>query len=170
MTSAIARWHSSARPPSDALEQAYADQLEAEMQEMAIQLHKASTERAEAKATQVLRIDQQNLKTVYSRSALSFRQRCEEVASLQSQVSQEKELRAVMEGCLMEDEMAWRRVHEDMSARLAEFRTCHTQLLSYFTAELKSASYAGAEGELRRLVLDNSSRTLWCNKKRLDFS
>ena len=42
MTSAIARWHSSARPPSDALEQAYADQLEAEMQEMAIQLHKVS--------------------------------------------------------------------------------------------------------------------------------
>lgn len=40
MTSAIARWHSSARPPSDALEQAYADQLEAEMQEMAIQLHR----------------------------------------------------------------------------------------------------------------------------------
>ena len=44
MTSAIARWHSSARPPSDALEQAYADQLEAEMQEMAIQLHKVTTE------------------------------------------------------------------------------------------------------------------------------
>lgn len=43
MTSAIARWHSSARPPSDALEQAYADQLEAEMQEMAIQLHKVHT-------------------------------------------------------------------------------------------------------------------------------
>lgn len=42
MTSAIARWHSSARPPSDALEQAYADQLEAEMQEMAIQLHKVT--------------------------------------------------------------------------------------------------------------------------------
>lgn len=43
MTSAIARWHSSARPPSDALEQTYADQLEAEMQEMAIQLHKVAT-------------------------------------------------------------------------------------------------------------------------------
>lgn len=43
MTSAIARWHSSARPPSDNLEQAYADQLEAEMQEMAIQLHKVTT-------------------------------------------------------------------------------------------------------------------------------
>lgn len=40
MTSAIARWHSSARPPGDALEQAYADHLEAEMQELAIQLHK----------------------------------------------------------------------------------------------------------------------------------
>lgn len=42
MTSAIARWHSSAPPPSDALEQAYADQLEAKMQEMAIQLHKVT--------------------------------------------------------------------------------------------------------------------------------
>lgn len=53
MTSGIARWHSSARPPSDALEQAYADQLEAEMQEMAIQLHKVSNNRAKAKAIQV---------------------------------------------------------------------------------------------------------------------
>lgn len=44
MTSAIARWHSSARPPSDALELAYADRLEAEMQELAIQLHKVSGE------------------------------------------------------------------------------------------------------------------------------
>lgn len=42
MTSAIARWHSNARPPGEALEQAYADQLEAEMQEMAIQLHKVT--------------------------------------------------------------------------------------------------------------------------------
>ena len=42
MTSAIARWHSNTRPPSDALEQSYADQLEAEMQEMAIQLHKVT--------------------------------------------------------------------------------------------------------------------------------
>ncbi|XP_032000510.1 ankyrin repeat and SAM domain-containing protein 3 isoform X7 [Hylobates moloch] len=40
MTSAIARWHSSAHPPGDALELAYADRLEAEMQELAIQLHK----------------------------------------------------------------------------------------------------------------------------------
>lgn len=49
MTSAIARWHSSARPPSDALELAYADRLEAEMQELAIQLHKVNGERREGK-------------------------------------------------------------------------------------------------------------------------
>ncbi|XP_077595086.1 ankyrin repeat and SAM domain-containing protein 3 [Stigmatopora nigra] len=112
MTSAIARWHSNARPPSDALEQSYADQLEAEMQEMAIQLHK----------------------------------RCEEVEGLQSQVSQEKELRTVMEGCLMEDKMAWRRVHselvenhrlsQEMSATLAQTRSCASELL---------ASSAGSE-------------------------
>lgn len=47
MTSAIARWHSSARPPSDALELAYADRLEAEMQELAIQLHKVNGESRE---------------------------------------------------------------------------------------------------------------------------
>ncbi|XP_059180602.1 ankyrin repeat and SAM domain-containing protein 3 [Centropristis striata] len=115
MTSAIARWHSSARPPSDALEQAYSDQLEAEMQEMAIQLHK----------------------------------RCEEAESLQSQVSQEKELRTVMEGCLMEDKMAWRRVHtelvenhrltQDMSALLVKSRACSAELLSCFTTDGKSS-------------------------------
>lgn len=49
MTSAIARWHSSARPPSDALELAYADRLEAEMQELAIQLHKVCGERGEGR-------------------------------------------------------------------------------------------------------------------------
>ncbi|XP_029382989.1 ankyrin repeat and SAM domain-containing protein 3 [Echeneis naucrates] len=117
MTSAIARWHSSARPPSDALEQAYADQLEAEMQEMAIQLHK----------------------------------RCEEVENLQSQVSQEKELRTVMEGCLMEDKMAWRRVHDelveshrlaqDMSATLMKARTCRSELLSCLSIDDNCSSF-----------------------------
>lgn len=125
MTSAIARWHSSARPPSDALEQAYADQLEAEMQEMAIQLHK----------------------------------RCEEVESLQSQVSQEKELRTVMEGCLMEDKMAWRRVHaelvenhrlaQDMSAILAASRACHAELLSRLNNDGNSSSYTGLEDKTK---------------------
>ncbi|XP_014872369.1 ankyrin repeat and SAM domain-containing protein 3 isoform X2 [Poecilia latipinna] len=116
MTSAIARWHSSAPPPSDALEQAYADQLEAEMQEMAIQLHK----------------------------------RCEEIESLESQVSQEKELRTVMEGCLMEDKMAWKKVHselaenqrlaQDMSATLAKARACQAELLACLTADRSSGS------------------------------
>ncbi|KAM3836018.1 ankyrin repeat and SAM domain-containing protein 3-like [Diretmus argenteus] len=122
MTSAIARWHSSARPPSDALEQAYADQLEAEMQEMAIQLHK----------------------------------RCEEAESLQGQVSQEKELRTVMEGCLMEDKMAWGRVHaelvenhrlaQEMSASLAKARACRTELLSRFSTDGNGTAYPAAEG------------------------
>uniref|UniRef100_A0A8D3ANS5 Ankyrin repeat and sterile alpha motif domain containing 3 n=1 Tax=Scophthalmus maximus TaxID=52904 RepID=A0A8D3ANS5_SCOMX len=121
MTSAIARWHSNARQPSDALEQAYADQLEAEMQEMAIQLHK----------------------------------RCEEVENLQSQVSQEKELRTVMEGCLMEDKMAWRRVHtelvenhrltQDMSSTLAKARTCCAELLSCLDTDGKGSSDTGVE-------------------------
>ncbi|XP_056153489.1 ankyrin repeat and SAM domain-containing protein 3 [Lampris incognitus] len=126
MTSAIARWHSSARPPSDALEQAYADQLEAEMQEMAIQLHK----------------------------------RCEEVESLQGQVSQERELRTVMEGCLMEDKMAWRRVHtelveshrlsQEMSANLEKARTCRVELFSLLGAgegEDKRRDDTGGEGK-----------------------
>ena len=35
---AIARWHSKARPALGDLEQAYADRLEGEMQEMGVQL------------------------------------------------------------------------------------------------------------------------------------
>nr|XP_023663945.1 ankyrin repeat and SAM domain-containing protein 3 isoform X2 [Paramormyrops kingsleyae] len=106
MTSAIARWHSRARPPSEALEQAYADQLEAEMQEMAIQLHK----------------------------------RCAEVESLQAQVLQERELRTVMEGCLMEDKVPWRRVQtelvethrlaQELSSALDTVRACQMELFS----------------------------------------
>ncbi|XP_077358353.1 ankyrin repeat and SAM domain-containing protein 3 [Festucalex cinctus] len=129
MTSAIARWHSSARPPSDALEQSYADQLEAEMQEMAIQLHK----------------------------------RCEEVEGLQSQVSQEKELRTVMEGCLIEDKMAWRRVHgelvenhrltQDMSGTLAKARACRSELLALLNdAQSKSDAAAGFPTNASELV------------------
>lgn len=123
MTSAIARWHSSARPPGDALEQAYADQLEAEMQEMAIQLHK----------------------------------RCEEVESLQAQASQEKELRTVMEGCLMEDKMAWRRVHaelvenhrlaQDMNAALEKARSCRSKLMSRLHADGNGSPHLGFDKE-----------------------
>ena len=42
MTTAIARWHSEAHLCGGHLERAYADRLEAEMQEMAIQLHQVS--------------------------------------------------------------------------------------------------------------------------------
>ncbi|XP_007937787.1 ankyrin repeat and SAM domain-containing protein 3 [Orycteropus afer afer] len=93
MTSAIARWHSSARPPGDALELAYADRLEAEMQELAIQLHK----------------------------------RCEEVEAMRGQVSQEQELRAVVESCLLEQDSARQAAH----AQLQETRAlAHTATLA----------------------------------------
>ncbi|XP_013373166.1 PREDICTED: ankyrin repeat and SAM domain-containing protein 3 isoform X2 [Chinchilla lanigera] len=104
MTSAIARWHSSARPPSDALELAYADRLEAEMQELAIQLHK----------------------------------RCEEVEAMRGQVSQEQELRAVVESCLLEQDGARKAVHtqlqetwalaQDAALILEQLRACQTEL------------------------------------------
>ncbi|KAM6897154.1 LOW QUALITY PROTEIN: ankyrin repeat and SAM domain-containing protein 3 [Xenentodon cancila] len=139
MTSAIARWHSNARPPSDALEQAYADQLEAEMQEMAIQLHK----------------------------------RCEEVESLQSQVSQEKELRAVMEGCLMEDKMAWKRVQaelvenhrlaQDISTRLEKARAHRAGLFSRLTTDGKGSSYTGLEDEAKSDTGGKAGEELTCS-------
>ncbi|KAM5228395.1 ankyrin repeat and SAM domain-containing protein 3 [Ctenodactylus gundi] len=104
MTSAIARWHSSARPPSDALELAYADRLEAEMQELAIQLHK----------------------------------RCEEVEAMRGQVSQEQELRAVVESCLLEQDSSRRDVHarlqetwalaRDAALVLDQLRACQAEL------------------------------------------
>ncbi|XP_051024412.1 ankyrin repeat and SAM domain-containing protein 3 isoform X3 [Acomys russatus] len=104
MTSAIARWHSSARPPSDALELAYADRLEAEMQELAIQLHKC----------------------------------CEEADALRGQVSQEQELRAVVESCLLEHDSARKDIHaqlqeaqtlaQDAALVLDQLRACQTEL------------------------------------------
>ncbi|RXM32482.1 Ankyrin repeat and SAM domain-containing protein 3 [Acipenser ruthenus] len=123
MTSAIARWHSNARPPSDALEQAYADQLEAEMQEIAIQLHK----------------------------------KCAEIEQLQGQVSQERELRTVVESCLMEDKMGWRRFQEQVevtqgAAReagraLERVRACQAELL----VRLKNDSTGGLRSEGRAM-------------------
>ncbi|XP_028644212.1 ankyrin repeat and SAM domain-containing protein 3 isoform X4 [Grammomys surdaster] len=104
MTSAIARWHSSARPPSDALELAYADRLEAEMQELAIQLHKC----------------------------------CEETEALRGQVSQEQELRAVVESCLLEQDSARKDIHaqlqeaqtlaQDAALVLDQLRACQAEL------------------------------------------
>ncbi|XP_052615270.1 ankyrin repeat and SAM domain-containing protein 3 isoform X6 [Peromyscus californicus insignis] len=110
MTSAIARWHSSARPPSDALELAYADRLEAEMQELAIQLHKPGL----------------------------CLQCCEEAEALRGQVSQEQELRAVVESCLLEQDSARKDIHaqlqeaqtlaKDAALVLDQLRACQAEL------------------------------------------
>uniref|UniRef100_W5KIK0 Ankyrin repeat and sterile alpha motif domain containing 3 n=1 Tax=Astyanax mexicanus TaxID=7994 RepID=W5KIK0_ASTMX len=141
MTSAIARWHSNARPPCDALEQVYADKLEAEMQEMAIQLHK----------------------------------RCVEVESLQGQVSQEKELRTVMEGCLMEEKMAWRRVQAELRESVQQIQTLISTLhtlqnsSSQFTQHVHSDAgmMAKADGlkalrqNLQHLVTPEKSSSSW---------
>ncbi|XP_051878522.1 ankyrin repeat and SAM domain-containing protein 3 isoform X2 [Pristis pectinata] len=109
MTAAIARWHSNALPLSNSLEQVYADRLETEMQEMAIQLHK----------------------------------KCEEVEMLTGRVSQEQELRAVVEGFLMEDKMAWKQQQKQIEAAqgvcrettiiLEQIRACQSELLNRFT-------------------------------------
>lgn len=103
---------------------------------------------------------------MFMAALLPSSQRCEEVASLQSQVSQEKELRAVMEGCFMEEKMAWRRVNaelvenhrlaQDMSATLAEFRACRSELLCRLSAEEKSITgvqggHTGDKGEVWHL-------------------
>ncbi|KAA0705027.1 Ankyrin repeat and SAM domain-containing protein 3 [Triplophysa tibetana] len=82
---------------------AYADQLEAEMQEMAIQLHK----------------------------------RCVEVESLQAQVSQEKELRAVMEGCLMEEKMAWKNVQAELQENAKHVQTLNGKLHALCNAHIQ---------------------------------
>ncbi|XP_078582537.1 ankyrin repeat and SAM domain-containing protein 3-like [Branchiostoma floridae x Branchiostoma japonicum] len=78
MTSAIARYHSHARLHMTGPEHAYADKLESEMQELAMQLHR-----------------------VYAQAE-----------QLKEQVLQECELRKVVEGCLMEEKVAWQHVRQ----------------------------------------------------------
>ncbi|XP_049758943.1 ankyrin repeat and SAM domain-containing protein 3 isoform X2 [Elephas maximus indicus] len=113
MTSAIARWHSSARPPGDALELAYADRLEAEMQELAIQLHKC----------------------------------CEEVEAMRGQVSQEQELRAVVESCLLE---------QDGVRKAAQAQLQETQALTR-TAALVLDQLRACQAELSTRVRQDES-------------
>uniref|UniRef100_M3YU51 Ankyrin repeat and sterile alpha motif domain containing 3 n=5 Tax=Mustela putorius furo TaxID=9669 RepID=M3YU51_MUSPF len=148
MTSAIARWHSSARPPSDALELAYADRLEAEMQELAIQLHK----------------------------------RCEEVEAMRGQVSQEQELRAVVESCLLEQDGARKDVHaqlqetwalaRDAALVLEQLRACQAELSARVKQEvptrgsplgralLPTADSSGWQASLQTLSLPELSGAL----------
>uniref|UniRef100_UPI00398F1A34 ankyrin repeat and SAM domain-containing protein 3 isoform X2 n=1 Tax=Pristiophorus japonicus TaxID=55135 RepID=UPI00398F1A34 len=121
MTAAIARWHSNALPLSNTLEQVYADRLETEMQEMAIQLHK-----------------------------------CGEVELLTGRVSQEQELRAVVEGVLMEDKMAWKqkqkRIEEtqgvcrETAVVLEQIKACQSEL----SARFKDGSGQRRKAEARK--------------------
>lgn len=77
-------------------------------------------------------------------------QRCVEVESLQGQVSQEKELRTVMEGCLMEEKMAWRGVKAELkdnvkqiqalNSTLHTLRSTHTQLIQAMEKGLSTTS------------------------------
>ncbi|XP_004705900.1 ankyrin repeat and SAM domain-containing protein 3 isoform X2 [Echinops telfairi] len=145
MTSAIARWHSSARPPGDALELAYADRLEAEMQELALQLHK----------------------------------RCEEVEAVRGQVSQEQELRAVVEGCLLEQDRASQAAHTQLQQTVAlagdatlildQLRACQAELSARVrpnvspqgtTALGPVRSAAGCQGSLQAMSLPELSGAL----------
>ncbi|XP_078414870.1 ankyrin repeat and SAM domain-containing protein 3 isoform X3 [Cetorhinus maximus] len=120
MTAAIARWHSNALPLNNTLEQVYADRLETEMQEMAIQLHK----------------------------------KCEEVELLKGRVSQEQELRAVVEGFLMEDKMAWKQQQkeiEDTQRVCREIAIVHEQIKAC-QSEL-SARFKDGNGQRRKIEL-----------------
>ncbi|KAK3107223.1 hypothetical protein FSP39_009784 [Pinctada imbricata] len=91
MTNAIARWQSKAPlPASNKIEQAYADRLEGEMQEMALQLHK-SAEQVETLKAEVLQEKQIRIVTEtclneergawhhMQRVILEMRQKCDEM-------------------------------------------------------------------------------------------
>ncbi|MEE6527197.1 hypothetical protein FKM82_028388 [Ascaphus truei] len=69
---------------------------------------------------------------------LSPPQRCEETERVKAQVAQERELRAVAEGCLIEQETAWRAIHcqlettcslaEDAQRASTQLRSCQEEL------------------------------------------
>ncbi len=72
-----------------------------------------------------------------------------EVESLQGQVTQEKELRAVMEGCLMEEKMAWKSVQ----AELQENSKCIETLSGKLHALRSTLTQEDAPGVLNLPVL-----------------
>ncbi|XP_067912834.1 ankyrin repeat and SAM domain-containing protein 3 [Heterodontus francisci] len=132
MTAAIARWHSNALPLNNTLEQVYADRLETEMQEMAIQLHK----------------------------------KCEEVELLKGRVSQEQELRAVVEGVLMEDKLAWnqqqkqieetQRVCREATVILEQIKACQSEL----SAQFKDGNGQRRKAEVRKQLRNTQEEVL----------
>ncbi|XP_064651001.1 ankyrin repeat and SAM domain-containing protein 3-like [Lineus longissimus] len=169
MTNAIARWHSNAAPASNSLEQAYADKLEAEMQEMALNLHQAYDQAEKCKA-QVLQ--EQELRSVTEgclmedrktwqqvhRIAMDTRQHCGELANLVQRLSllqNELTRRLLLSGDVsqpMENPYAMNpntlaaalqdSVHldQDTNNEIQNIATEHlVNQLEYFTGELKRA-------------------------------
>ncbi|XP_010124128.1 PREDICTED: ankyrin repeat and SAM domain-containing protein 3-like, partial [Chlamydotis macqueenii] len=135
MTSAIARWHSNARPPSDALELAYADRLEAEMQELAIQLHKRCEE-VEVMKGQVCQ--EQKLRAV-AESCLM--ERDESWNAIQRRL---REVQAIT---------------KDAGALLDQIKSCQAELSSRLTQEQAGSRVLDTKvqlgtGESRRPVLE----------------
>ncbi|XP_013420925.1 ankyrin repeat and SAM domain-containing protein 3 isoform X1 [Lingula anatina] len=86
MTSGIARWHSNARPARNDLEQAYADRLEAEMQEMAIQLHKAN---AEIQHLQAQLLQEKQLRSVAENCLMEDRAAWQQVVTMTTETKQQ---------------------------------------------------------------------------------
>lgn len=90
-------------------------------------------------------------------------QRCVEVESLQGQVSQEKELRTVMEGCLMEEKMAWRGVQAELRESVNQIQalngTLHT--LRNARTQLTQATGTGLRVRLLRNAHSDTLRSFY---------
>uniref|UniRef100_A0A2K6KJH0 Ankyrin repeat and sterile alpha motif domain containing 3 n=1 Tax=Rhinopithecus bieti TaxID=61621 RepID=A0A2K6KJH0_RHIBE len=147
MTSAIARWHSSARPPGDALELAYADRLEAEMQELAIQLHKRCEE-VEAVRGQVCQ--EQELRAVVE-SCLLEQDRARE--DLQAQLQETWAL--AQDAALVLDQL--RACQAELSARV---RRDHPPGAATLGPGLPTADSKGWQVSLQAMSLPELSRAL----------
>nr|XP_007982689.2 ankyrin repeat and SAM domain-containing protein 3 isoform X1 [Chlorocebus sabaeus]XP_007982698.2 ankyrin repeat and SAM domain-containing protein 3 isoform X1 [Chlorocebus sabaeus] len=147
MTSAIARWHSSARPPGDALELAYADRLEAEMQELAIQLHKRCEE-VEAMRGQVCQ--EQELRAVVE-SCLLEQDRARE--DLQAQLQETWTL--ARDAALVLDQL--RACQAELSARV---RRDHPPGAATLGPGLPPADSKGWQVSLQAMSLPELSGTL----------
>uniref|UniRef100_A0A8C9GML2 Zinc finger protein 500 n=1 Tax=Piliocolobus tephrosceles TaxID=591936 RepID=A0A8C9GML2_9PRIM len=147
MTSAIARWHSSARPPGDALELAYADRLEAEMQELAIQLHKRCEE-VEAMRGQVCQ--EQELRAVVE-SCLLEQDRARE--DLQAQLQETWAL--AQDAALVLDQL--RACQAELSARV---RRDHPPAAAILGPGLPTADSKGWQVSLQAMSLPELSGAL----------
>nr|XP_045017369.1 ankyrin repeat and SAM domain-containing protein 3 isoform X2 [Jaculus jaculus] len=147
MTSAIARWHSSARPPSDSLELAYADRLEAEMQELAIQLHRRCEE-AEALRGQVFQ--EQELRAVVESCLLE-----QDSAQKDMQTHLQEAWTLAQDAALVLDQL--RAYQAELSARVRQDQSPSTTTLS---PSLLPADLKGWPPSLQALSLSELSGAL----------